>query len=448
MRGAGSFCVDELVKQLEKAATELQKLNIQDHENPTINLCKLQNGLKSFLKIMKGSKNQPHKMKKGFNISNQSQTKEKNICDTIKEQTALNMPTSWKPTKGKNSGKHGPREPFVSENADINEINGLAKSPAKNRKEKKPKILQQKEKEDMPEEPSKSRNAKKKRIIKKPKWKPVRAMWDAGKSKFMSLMLWNINSGSEAHCFIAEERRKITSHGKGAGVSMMVRKTVGITSTSEANDPSGMWTVLEIVPRLKSEHKRIYGVYISPSATDEQYKALLEHLSIRIDVHKKHMPLILGDFNTGEHTPRRKKALQTFLDKNKMSIWNSEDTHTRRNATPRRLDLVIGGNYLACQTLNAETEHKPVKLCILNVEKKKQPQLPKRRDSRNSKIGADQLSDIIHEVTSGTYLPDAIRKIVEQAVKKEMQIGSKPDEIMENIRLRVTENPDPSDQAL
>eukprot|EP00917_Polyrhabdina_sp_WS-2016_P020733 GHVP01044533.1.p1 GENE.GHVP01044533.1~~GHVP01044533.1.p1 ORF type:complete len:309 (+),score=59.36 GHVP01044533.1:320-1246(+) len=291
---------------------------------------------------MKGSKNQPHKMKKGFNISNQSQTKEKNICDTIKEQTALNMPTSWKPTKGKNSGKHGPREPFVSENADINEINGLAKSPAKNRKEKKPKILQQKEKEDMPEEPSKSRNAKKKRIIKKPKWKPVRAMWDAGKSKFMSLMLWNINSRSEAHCFIAEERlqqemidiavlpegqnvratkyqtnqtyRKITSHGKGAGVSMMVRKGVEITSTSEANDPSGMWTVLEIVPRLKSEHKRIYGVYISPSATDEQYKALLEHLSIRIDVHKKHMPLILGDFNTGEHTSRRKKALQAFLD--------------------------------------------------------------------------------------------------------------------------------------
>eukprot|EP00917_Polyrhabdina_sp_WS-2016_P004316 GHVP01009852.1.p1 GENE.GHVP01009852.1~~GHVP01009852.1.p1 ORF type:complete len:179 (+),score=35.86 GHVP01009852.1:44-538(+) len=153
---------------------------------------------------MKETGNQPHKLQQKENFET--------LISEPMVTRSFEIEKQWIPTIGKNSGKHGPKDSFLTEN--------LLKESDQTVQTKK----------------------------QKSKWNPVKVVWEAGKTKFLGVMLWNINSGSEAHCFIAEERlkqemvdvavlpegqnvkpakyqgnqtyKRISSHGKGAGVSL------------------------------------------------------------------------------------------------------------------------------------------------------------------------------------------------------------------------------------
>eukprot|EP00917_Polyrhabdina_sp_WS-2016_P004308 GHVP01009844.1.p1 GENE.GHVP01009844.1~~GHVP01009844.1.p1 ORF type:complete len:211 (+),score=44.71 GHVP01009844.1:44-634(+) len=185
---------------------------------------------------MKETGNQPHKLQQKENFET--------LISEPMVTRSFEIEKQWIPTIGKNSGKHGPKDSFLTEN--------LVKESTKDKPMTKTRNKESKEKSKASMHPNLSKNKLPDQTVQtkkqKSKWNPVKVVWEAGKTKFLGVMLWNINSGSEAHCFIAEERlkqemvdvavlpegqnvkpakyqgnqtyKRISSHGKGAGVSL------------------------------------------------------------------------------------------------------------------------------------------------------------------------------------------------------------------------------------
>eukprot|EP00917_Polyrhabdina_sp_WS-2016_P020854 GHVP01044835.1.p1 GENE.GHVP01044835.1~~GHVP01044835.1.p1 ORF type:complete len:201 (+),score=21.43 GHVP01044835.1:1578-2180(+) len=142
------------------------------------------------------------------------------------------------------------------------------------------------------------------------KWIPVAEMWKTGKTKYTTFATWNVNSGSESHRKLASVWAQanmvdilILPEGGSRTVQTqthraLIRRNLGLVSTTCHSDSSGKWSILEILPRLKPLRRK-FGMYCSSSATPVQYRKCLQYL-------------IMGNLNTDHHIAVRERRLKEF----------------------------------------------------------------------------------------------------------------------------------------
>eukprot|EP00917_Polyrhabdina_sp_WS-2016_P020859 GHVP01044843.1.p1 GENE.GHVP01044843.1~~GHVP01044843.1.p1 ORF type:complete len:520 (+),score=47.05 GHVP01044843.1:1578-3137(+) len=285
------------------------------------------------------------------------------------------------------------------------------------------------------------------------KWIPVAEMWKTGKTKYTTFATWNVNSGSESHRKLASVwaqanmvdililpeggSRTVQTQTHRGGVSALIRRNLGLVSTTCHSDSSGKWSILEILPRLKPL-RRVFGIYCSPSATPAQFRECLQYLQVRLDTHQGQIPIIMGDLNTDHHTAAREKSLKEFLAINELSIWNDEPTHKGGH----RLDVIITKDLSLCKTHDAGTDHLPVSFKIQTKPPSIKTKLKKKADP--SEFNEKWITNVMERIASGGTL----QRSIEEGTRLPMEKQNQTHPEIENLLKSASEHPSAMDPQI
>eukprot|EP00917_Polyrhabdina_sp_WS-2016_P026651 GHVP01057125.1.p1 GENE.GHVP01057125.1~~GHVP01057125.1.p1 ORF type:complete len:258 (+),score=44.12 GHVP01057125.1:647-1420(+) len=188
----------------------------------------------------------------------------------------------------------------------------------------------------------------------------------------------------------------------------------------------------------EANHKRIFGVYISPSAKEEEFGEALNYLSSQMTFHQQSEPILLGDFNSDPIYPKKWARLQTFLSGNRLEISNEEKTHSRNGCCSRRLDLVIAREKLKTCTVKGlvKTDHSPVVVDMAAYGLRRPKAAPKKASAK------EIIATLEDQDSSKANKTNNLQATLEEPSKIAKTEAKKPDHIFESLTKAISRNGD------